>query len=142
MKPQSGETVRVHYRGTLADGSEFDSSAGRDPLEFTLGDGMVIPGFETTVGDLAVGESATVTLGVEDAYGPRNDEALQQVPLEAFGEMAPEIGMMIGLEGPNGEQAAATIAEVGDESVTLDFNHPLAGQELTFEITLVEILGR
>ncbi|MGB4441786.1 MAG: peptidylprolyl isomerase [Coriobacteriia bacterium] len=142
MKPQAGETVRVHYRGTLADGSEFDSSAGRDPLEFTLGDDMVIPGFESAVGDLAVGESATVTLGVEDAYGPRNDAAFQQVPLEAFGEMTPVPGLIVGLEGPNGEQAAAAIAEVGDESVTLDFNHPLAGQELTFELTLVEILGR
>lgn len=142
MKPQSGETVRVHYRGTLADGSEFDSSAGRDPLMFTLGEDAVIPGFESAVAGLAVGESATVTLGVEDAYGPRTDEALQEVPLEAFGEMEPVAGMVVGLNGPNGEQLAATIAEVGDESVTLDFNHPLAGQELTFEITLVEILGR
>jgi len=142
VKPQSGETVRVHYRGTLADGSEFDSSTGSDPLEFTLGDGMVIPGFESAVSDLAVGESATVTLGVEDAYGPRNDEALQQFPREAFGDMEPVVGIVVGLQGPNGEEAAATIAEVGDETVTLDFNHPLAGQELTFELTLVEIVGR
>lgn len=141
MKPQSGETVRVHYRGTLSDGSEFDSSTGRDPLMFTLGEESVIPGFESAVADLEVGGSVTVTIPAADAYGERVEEAFQSVPREMFGEMVPEVGMMIGLQNEDGQQAAAVIADVFDDSVLLDFNHPLAGQDLTFELTLVEIVG-
>lgn len=142
MKPQSGDTVRVHYTGTLSDGSEFDSSAGRDPIEFTLGEGTVIPGFETAVADLEVGSSTTVTIPAAEAYGERNESAIQQVPLEAFGDAgAPQPGWIVQLENPQGQRMNAMILEVNDEIATLDFNHPLAGQDLTFELTLQEIVG-
>ena len=142
MNPQAGETVRVHYRGTLSDGSEFDSSAGREPLTFTLGEEAVIPGFEAAVAGLAVGESVTVTIPSDEAYGERNPEAVQNVPIDAFGDMEPEVGMVIGVQSPDGQQMAATISEVLDDHVVLDFNHPLSGQDLTFELSLVEIVGR
>lgn len=142
MKPEAGQTVRVHYRGTLDDGSEFDSSAGRDPLMFTLGEESVIPGFEAAVADLEVGASTTVTIPAADAYGERMEDAIQSVPIEMFGETVPEVGLMIGLQNEDGQQAAAVIADVLDNVVLLDFNHPLAGQDLTFELTLVEIIGQ
>lgn len=142
MKPQSGDTVRVHYVGTLADGSEFDSSTGRDPIEFVIGEETVIPGFETAVVDLEVGGSVTVTIPAGEAYGERNEEAVQTVAREAFGESAPQAGWIVQLQNPDGRQLNALIAEVADETITLDFNHPLAGQDLTFELTLVEIVGR
>lgn len=142
MKPQSGETVRVHYKGTLADGSEFDSSEGRDPLAFTLGEESVIPGFESAVADLEVGESVTVVIPAADAYGERMENAYQRAPREIFGETEPVVGLVVALEAPTGEQVAATIVDADDEAVTLDFNHPLSGQDLTFDITLVEIVGR
>lgn len=142
MKPQAGQTVRVHYRGTLDDGSEFDSSAGRDPLMFTLGEESVIPGFEAAVAGLEVGDTTTVTIPAAEAYGERMEEAIQSVPIEIFGETVPEVGLMIGLQNEDGRQAAAVIADVLDDIVLLDFNHPLAGQDLTFELTLVEIIGQ
>lgn len=138
MPLNEGTTVKVHYRGTLEDGSVFDSSEGREPLEFTLGEGQVIPGFESAVIDLAPGESVTVTISPEDAYGPRLEEGMQTVPVSAFWE-TPEPGMVVQLVAPDGTQLAATVMEVGEEEATLDFNHPLAGEALTFEITLVEV---
>lgn len=140
MKPQKGETVLVHYTGTLADGTEFDSSRGRDPLSFTVGEGSVIPGFETAVAELEVGETVIVTIPAGEAYGERNDDAMQQVPLDAFGESLPQIGWGVELQGPDGQKVNAMVAEVGDEFVTLDFNHPLAGADLTFELELVQII--
>lgn len=142
MKPEAGQTVRVHYRGTLDDGSEFDSSAGRDPLMFTLGEESVIPGFEAAVADLEVGASTTVTIPAADAYGDRVEDAVQSVPLSMFGDTVPEVGLMVGLQNEDGQQAAALIADVFDDTVLLDFNHPLAGKDLTFELTLVEIIGQ
>ena len=140
MTPNPGQTVRVHYRGTLTDGSEFDSSAGRDPLEFTLGSGEVIPGFDEAVTGLEVGEKTTVTIPAGEAYGERVDEAgAQRVPLEAFPE-EPEVGWMIEVATQDGQRMAATVVEVGTEEAVLDFNHPLAGEDLTFEIELVEIV--
>ncbi len=132
-----GTTVRVHYRGTLEDGTEFDSSEGREPLEFTVGEQQVIAGFEEAVCSLDVGSSAMVTLDAEEAYGPRIDEAVQEVPLSQFWE-TPEVGMVVRLIGPDKQELAASVIEVGEEMVKLDFNHPLAGQPLTFMITLVE----
>jgi peptidylprolyl isomerase len=139
MAPKSGDTVRVHYKGTLDDGSVFDSSEGRDPLEFQVGEGQVIPGFDSAVGELEVGGSTTVNIAACDAYGDRIDEAVQEVPLSAFPE-APEEGMMVELAAPDGRKLAATVTEIGEENVRLDFNHPLAGKDLTFEIELVEVL--
>lgn len=141
MKPQQGDTVRVHYTGTLTDGSEFDSSEGREPIEFTMGEGTVIAGFEDAVKDLEVGDSKKVTIPSADAYGDRNDDAVQEVPLEAFGGQAPQPGWVVQLQDPEGQVLNATILEIGDETVRLDFNHPLAGQDLTFDLKLVEIVG-
>lgn len=141
MAPKTGDTVRVHYRGTLSDGSEFDSSAGRDPLEFEVGSGQVIPGFDDAVSGLEIGDSVTVTIACVDAYGDRLDDAVQEFPLEAFGEEVPEVGWTVELQAPDGNRLAATIVGVEGEVVTLDFNHPLAGEDLTFEIELVEVVG-
>jgi peptidylprolyl isomerase len=138
MAPKSGDTVKVNYRGTLSDGSEFDSSEGREPLEFVVGSGQVISGFDAAVLGLETGESVTVTIPAAEAYGEHDDEGLQQFPLSAFPE-APEVGWAVELSGPEGQRVPAIVAEVSDESVTLDFNHPLAGQDLTFDITLVEV---
>ncbi|MRS12575.1 MAG: peptidylprolyl isomerase [Actinobacteria bacterium] len=142
MRPQTGETVRIHYTGTLADGTEFDSSSGRDPLLFTMGEGAVIPGFEAAVADLEAGESVTVTIPADEAYGPRHEDGVQTVPREAFGETVPLAGWVVTMEGPSGEQIQATIMEADDDFVVMDFNHPLSGQDLTFALTLVEIVGR
>ena len=139
MPAKPGDTVRVHYRGTLADGSEFDSSAGRDPLEFTVGSGQVIPGFDAAVDGLAVGETVKVTIPAADAYGEHHEDALQEVPREMFAE-DPQMGWMVELASPDGQRLAATIAEVKEETVTLDFNHPMAGKDLTFEIELVGVV--
>ena len=140
MAPQSGDTVRVHYRGTLSDGAEFDSSAGRDPLEFVVGSGQVIPGFDDAVAALEPGESVTVTIPAADAYGEHDERGLQPFPHEAF-PSPPEVGWALELSGPEGQRVPAVVVDVGEESVTLDFNHPLAGQDLTFEIELVEVVG-
>ena len=139
MAPKDGDTVRVHYKGTLEDGTVFDSSEGRDPLEFQIGEGQVIPGFNDAAAGLDVGNSVTVTIPSCDAYGDSMDEAVQTVPLSAFPE-APEQGMMVELQAPDGRKLAAVVAEIGEENAELDFNHPLAGKDLTFDIELVEIV--
>lgn len=140
MAPKTGDTVRVHYRGTLSDGTEFDSSAGREPLEFEVGSGQVIPGFDAAVVALEPGDKVTVTIPAVDAYGEPQPEGLQKFPLTAFPSV-PEVGWAVELGGPNGERIPATIAGVEGDEVTLDFNHPLAGQDLTFEIELVEVVA-
>jgi peptidylprolyl isomerase len=142
MKPETGDTVRVHYTGTLSDGTQFDTSAGRDPIEFTLGEGNVIPGFEAAIADLEVGASATVTIPAADAYGDRHDEGVQHVPIEAFEGNVPQEGWGVELQTNEGERVNALVAKVAEDHVVLDFNHPLAGQDLTFELELVEIVGR
>lgn len=142
MAPVSGDTVRVHYRGTLPDGTEFDSSEGREPLEFTVGSGQVIPGFDSAVADLEPGESKTITIPAADAYGEHNPEGVQVFPRDAFPPDAdPQVGWAVELEAPDGQRVPAVITEVTDESISLDFNHPLAGKDLTFDITLVEVVG-
>lgn len=142
MKPQSGDTVRVHYSGTLADGTQFDSSAGRDPIEFVMGEGSVIPGFETAVADLEVGGKATVTIPAAEAYGERVDAAIQEVPIDQFGDNLPQEGWGVELQAPDGQRVNAIVARVTAEHITLDFNHPLAGQDLTFALELVEIVAK
>jgi len=140
MAAKPGDTVRVHYRGTLADGTQFDCSEGREPLEFEIGSGQVIPGFDAAASALEPGASTTVTIPATEAYGPRADEAMQTFPLDFFGGQVPEVGWAVELEDQNGQRVPATVAEVTADSVILDFNHPLAGSDLTFEITLVEIV--
>lgn len=139
MAPKTGDTVRVHYRGTLADGSEFDASTGREPLEFVVGSGQVIPGFDAAVLTLETGAKTTVIISATEAYGEHDPDGLRNFPLTAF-PSPPEVGWAVELGGPNGERIPAVIAEVGDEEVTLDFNHPLAGKDLTFELELVEVV--
>jgi peptidylprolyl isomerase len=135
-----GDTVHVHYRGTLADGSEFDNSAGGDPLTLTLGAGEVIPGFEAAIEGMTAGEKKTHTIPVEDAYGERREELVftvgrEQMPIDD----AIEVGDMLRVGFPDGTSAEVQVAALDGQSVTLDANHPLAGQDLTFELELVSI---
>jgi peptidylprolyl isomerase len=140
MAPKAGDTVHVHYRGTLADGTEFDSSAGREPLTFVVGSGQVIPGFDAAVLPLEAGEKVTVNIPAAEAYGERDAAALQKFPLSQF-PSPPEVGWTVELSGPEGQRIAASIAAIDGDEVELDFNHPLAGQDLTFDIELVEVEG-
>ena len=140
MAPKSGDTVRVNYRGTLSDGSEFDSSEGRPPLEFVIGSGQVIPGFDAAVLELEPGEGTTVTIPAAEAYGEHQEDGVQTFPRDAFPpDASPEVGWAVELSGPDGQRVPATIAEVTDDTIVLDFNHPLAGEDLTFELELVEV---
>ena len=138
---KSGDTVRIHYTGTLDDGTQFDSSAGRDPLEFALGGGQVIPGFDNAVDGMAVGESKTVTIPAEEAYGQRHEQLVQQVSRSALpDDIEPAVGMQLQSQSPEGQVMMLVVTEVEEESITVDANHPLAGQALTFAIELVEIV--
>jgi peptidylprolyl isomerase len=137
---RTGDTVRVHYRGTLDDESVFDSSAGREPLEFTLGEGRVIPGFEEAVLGMAVGEEKTVTIPAEQAYGAHRAEMVATLSRDVLPEgMEPQVGQQLQLN-QEGQTFVVSVTEVSGESVTLDANHPLAGQDLTFALELVEIV--
>jgi len=137
---KSGDTVKIHYTGTLDDGTEFDSSSGRDPLEFTVGSGQVIPGFDKAVEGMNVGESKTVNIPAEDAYGPRHDQMVQEVPRTALpDDLEPEEGMALQAKGQDGQVINLTVTEVGDEAITVDGNHPLAGKALNFDIELVDV---
>ena len=138
---QVGDTVRVHYTGKLADGTVFDSSVNREPLEFTLGEQQVIPGFEKAIVGMNQGETRTSVIRAEEAYGPYRDERVLTVDRDQFPEhIQPQVGLR--LQVSQGEQqppTAVTITDVSEEHVVLDANHPLAGQDLTFEIELVSI---
>ncbi len=139
---KQGDTVKIHYTGRLDDGSEFDSSIGREPLEFTLGEGRVIAGFEQAVVGMTEGNSKTVTIAADQAYGPRNEQAIQDVPLTSLPDQIREdlqVGMRLQANDPNGQPLVLTVTTIGEEAVTLDANHPLAGQDLTFDLELVEI---
>jgi len=136
----SGDRVKIHYTGTLEDGTEFDSSAGRDPLEFELGSGQVIPGFDKAVEGMAVGDSKSVTIPPEEAYGPRQEQMVQEVPKSALPkEMTPTEGMALQTRSQDGQTIRLTVTAVGEDTITVDANHPLAGKSLNFEIQLVEI---
>ena len=135
-----GDTVHVHYRGTLADGSEFDNSAGGDPISFTLGAGEVIPGFETAIEGMSAGEKKTHIISAEDAYGERREELVFTVGREQMpSDSEIEVGDMLRIGFPDGTSAAVQVAALDGQSVTLDANHPLAGKDLTFELELVSI---
>lgn len=137
---KAGDTVQVHYTGKLDDGSVFDSSAGRDPLEFTVGAGQVIPGFEQAVEGMAVGQTKTVTIPAAEAYGERVAEAVLQVPREQLPpDLEPEVGQQLVMQSRDGRQIPIVVVEVTEDSITIDANHPLAGRDLTFEIELVSV---
>lgn len=137
---KKGDKVKIHYTGTLPDGMVFDSSADRDPLEFTLGNQDVIPGFESAVMGMNEGESKTVTIVAKEAYGPRQEELITEVDRGQFPpHIAPEVGQQLEVKSDEGFQALVTVTDVAEDKVTLDANHPLAGRDLTFEIELVSI---
>ena len=139
-KVKKGDTVRVHYTGKLTTGETFDSSAGREPLEFEVGAGMMIKGFDDAVIDMVIGDKKTVNILPADAYGERNDQMVIDFPRSNFpDDMVPEVGMQLMMNNNAGQQFPVTIVEVGDEVVMLDANHMLAGKELVFDIEMVEI---
>jgi peptidylprolyl isomerase len=137
---KNGDSVKIHYIGKLQDGTVFDSSAGRDPLGFTIGGGQVIPGFEEAVIGMSRGEAKQVMIPAHKAYGPRNEELLMPFPRNQVPpDLNPEVGQKLQLSGPNGEPVMVSVAEITEESIILDANPPLAGEDLTFDIELVEI---
>lgn len=136
---EKGKYVQVHYKGTLENGDVFDSSEGRDPLEFIMGQGQVVPGFENAFSGMSVAEKKTFTLEPDQAYGPRDENRVTsfdraQIPQDAN----PKVGDTVGLTNDQGQQIPAMVTEVTEEKVSVDWNHPLAGQRLTFEI---EVMG-
>ena len=146
---KEGDRVKVHYTGRLDDGSVFDSSecvedgceCEQDPLEFTIGGGEVIPGFDAGVGGLAIGETKTIHIPVEDAYGERIEEMVAVVPRgDLPPEMKPEVGQQLEVTQEDGQLFQVLVVEVNDETITIDANHPLAGQALNFDLRLVAIL--
>ncbi|ABN57691.1 MULTISPECIES: FKBP-type peptidyl-prolyl cis-trans isomerase [Methanoculleus] len=139
---KEGDTVKVHYTGKLEDGTVFDTSEERAPLEFTIGSGQIIPGFERAVVGMEPGEAKTATIPPEEAYGPRRDEMTITVDREQFPEdINPEPGQQLQVQQPDGRAAIVVVSDVSESSVTLDANHPLAGQPLTFDIELVDIIS-
>ena len=137
---KQGDKVKVHYSGSLQDGTVFDTSRGRPPLEFTIGEGEVIPGFEAAVVGMEPGDSKTVTVEPPEGYGERSRDLMVDVERARFpADMEVEVGRQIQIQQADGSPRVATIARVDQGSVTLDVNHPLAGKDLTFNIELVEI---
>jgi peptidylprolyl isomerase len=137
---KAGDRVSVHYTGTLASGDEFDSSSGGAPLEFVLGAGQMIPGFDAAVHGMAEGDKKTFTVTAADAYGPHHPEAVQSLDRDQLpDDMELELGSVLQAEDSQGHSVMLTVVDLTDDSVTLDANHPLAGQDLTFAIELVKI---
>lgn len=137
---KTGDTVQVHYTGTLDDGSQFDSSAGRDPLVFTLGEGQVITGFDRAVMGMQPGETKRVHIPAEEAYGQYEDDLVFEVAREQLPPgFTPSLGEQYQMQQPDGNIVVVTVSEISPEGVTLDANHPLAGHNLTFDLNLVGI---
>jgi FKBP-type peptidyl-prolyl cis-trans isomerase 2 len=139
---KKGDKVKIHYHGRLHDGTTFDSSAGREPLEFEVGSGMVIAGFDAGVTGMAVGEKKTIDIPFIEAYGPVQEEMIIDFPTSNFpADLVPEVGMQLNMSNPSGQQFPVVIKEIKAEVVVLDANHPLAGKDLIFDLELVEIIG-
>jgi peptidylprolyl isomerase len=138
---KKGDTVKVHYRGKMTNGEIFDTSEGRDPLEFKVGAGMVIPGFDHGVLDMKQGDKKTIEIPVEKAYGPRDESLVIEFPNENLPpDLKPEEGMQLQLSNQDGEAYPVVVKSVGDKSILLDANHPLAGEDLVFDVELIEIV--
>lgn len=136
-----GDTVQVHYTGRLEDGEVFDTSANRDPLQFTIGGGQIIPGFEQAVVGMNAGDTKTVRIEADEAYGPHRDELVLEVDRDQFPQdLSPEVGQQLAIRQADGAQVPVTVTDVSESSVELDANHPLAGEDLTFDIQLVNIV--
>jgi peptidylprolyl isomerase len=139
-KARQGDTVHVHYTGRLDDGTVFDSSQGREPLSFVLGKGDVIPGFEKAIEGLTVGEQTSAQIAPEDAYGPRSDTLILTVPHDLFPDgVTPAVGQRFEMSTEDGRRAPVVVTGVTEESVQIDANHPLAGEQLNFDLELVRI---
>ncbi|TMI74463.1 MAG: peptidylprolyl isomerase [Bacteroidetes bacterium] len=140
---KSGDKVKVHYHGRLNSGQTFDNSEGREPLEFEVGGGMVIKGFDDGVKGMAVGDKKTINIPFDQAYGPRNPDMIIEMPRERFPkDMELEVGMPLGMSDGQGQQFEVVVAEIKEDVVILDANHPLAGQDLIFDLELVEIVNK
>lgn len=138
---KGGDTVRVHYTGKLDDGTIFDSSKSRDPLQFTIGGGRLIPGFEQAVAGMSTGESKTINIRSENAYGPHRDEMVLVIDRNQFPEgLKPALGQQLQMRHESGQDAIVTVVDVSESDVTLDANHHLAGKDLTFDIQLMDIV--
>lgn len=137
---KKGDTVKIHYTGKLEDGKEFDSSKGKEPLKFKIGGAQIIPGFEEAVIGMKKGESKTINISPEKAYGPHKKELVLTVDKSKIPEnIKPKKGEQLQLKQSNGQTVVVTIAEISGSTITLDANHPLAGKNLIFDIELVEI---
>ncbi|WP_299667225.1 peptidylprolyl isomerase [uncultured Ruegeria sp.] len=137
---KQGDTVRIHYTGTLLDGKVFDSSDGRDPLEFAVGSGQIIAGLDAALPGMETGEKKRVEIACVDAYGPINPGMRQQIPREGIPDDIPlEPGTQLQMQAPDGQAIPVTVVEVDEATVTMDANHPLAGQDLIFDIEIVSI---
>ncbi|MCR9068861.1 MAG: peptidylprolyl isomerase [Rhodobacteraceae bacterium] len=137
---KTGTTVSIHYTGTLADGTTFDSSQGRDPLSFEMGKGQIIPGLEAALDGMSEGDSKTVTIPADQAYGPRQEDAMQQIPRASVPDDIPlDPGTQLQMQTPDGRAVPVMVADVTEETVTLDANHPLAGEDLTFAVEVVKV---
>lgn len=139
MKARKGDTVKVLYKGTLEDGTVFDASQEDAPLQFEVGSGQIIGGFEEAVLGMAKGEEKQFSVPPEEAYGPRREDLVGKLPREQLGEMEVEVGSVLKLETKDGDTFEASVQEVRDDGVVVDLNHPLAGQTLNFEVTLLEL---
>lgn len=138
---KKGDTVKVHYTGSLEDGTVFDSSVNRDPLQFTLGEGQLVPGFEQAVEGMNSGESKTEKIPADKAYGPCMKELIMEVEKGQIPpDMKPEVGQQLQMRRDDGKVIPVTITEVSESKVTLDANHPLAGKDLVFKIELLEVV--
>ncbi len=138
---KTGDTVKVHYTGRLNDGTVFDSSAGQEPLQFTVGESSVIPGFEQAIVGMKAGDTKTITIPAKEAYGSRREEMIFAVEREHFpAHIEPEVGQYMELQQGEGQNLVLRVTEVSESKVTLDANHPLAGEDLTFDLELVEII--
>ena len=139
-KAKNGDNVKVHYKGKLTTGEQFDSSEGREPLAFTVGAGQMISGFDNAVEGMEVNEKKQVVLKPEEAYGPVNEDLFHQVERSQLpADLVPQVGQVLVAGGPNGQETQVVVREVHDQAIVIDANHPLAGQELTFDIELVAI---
>ena len=138
---KKGDTVKVHYTGKLADGTVFDTSANREPLQFTVGEGQLIPDFEEAVVGMNPGDSKTVEIASDNAYGPHREEMVMVVERSEFPDgLEPQVDQMLQVQQQNGQPFAVKVTEINGDKVTLDANHPLAGEDLTFDIQLAEIV--
>ena len=137
---KENNTVKVNYTGKLSDGQVFDSSEGKEPIEFTLGQGQLIPGFEKGLIDMELNEKKTITIAKEEAYGEINNDLIQEVEKTQLPEdMTPEVGMGLVSKSPDGQEMNLLVVEVREESIVIDGNHPLAGKELIFDLEVVGI---